>query len=77
MRDAFRSWLWPDRAIGKRESRQIREEHNIVVTSHGELYEAARLLVSFANKNNTINLTGDLASAVLLARKAVANVDGK
>jgi hypothetical protein len=25
------SWLWPDRVIGKRESRLLREEHNALI----------------------------------------------
>lgn len=28
---APRSWLWPDRTIGKRESGRLREEHNEAV----------------------------------------------
>jgi hypothetical protein len=35
-----KSWLWPDRAIGQKEARQLREEHNAVVNSHTELLEA-------------------------------------
>jgi len=31
------SWLWPDRTIGKLESRDLREEHNRLVNSHAEL----------------------------------------
>lgn len=27
----MRSWLWPDRTIGKKESRNLREEHNRTV----------------------------------------------
>ena len=26
-----KTWLWPDRVIGKRESRELREEHNALV----------------------------------------------
>jgi hypothetical protein len=33
------SWLWPDRVIGKRESRRLREEHNDLVN----LFELAKL----------------------------------
>jgi hypothetical protein len=28
-----RTWLWPDRPIGKRESRQLREEHNKAINA--------------------------------------------
>ena len=31
------SWLWPDHAIGKRESRRLRDEHNATVNSRAEL----------------------------------------
>ena len=37
---AHKSWLWPDRTIGMRESRALREEHNAVVNSHAELLSA-------------------------------------
>lgn len=33
-------WLWPDRTIGKRESRVLREEHNALFNSHAELLAA-------------------------------------
>lgn len=39
------SWLWPDRVIGKRESRRLREEHNRLNNSHAKLLEAARYAV--------------------------------
>jgi hypothetical protein len=35
-----KSWLWPDRTIGKRESRTLREEHNALVNSEAELLRA-------------------------------------
>lgn len=37
------SWLWPDRVIGKRESRALREEHNRLVNAHVALVEACKL----------------------------------
>lgn len=40
---AFECWLWPDRTIGKRESRQLREEHNKVVNAHANLLEVLKL----------------------------------
>ena len=40
------SWLWPDHAISKRESRQLREEHNALLNSHAELLEALRGLLA-------------------------------
>jgi len=35
----FSSWLWPDRTIGKRESRELREEHNRLVNAYVRLQE--------------------------------------
>lgn len=33
----MKTWLWPDRAIGKRESRELREAHNATVNMAAEL----------------------------------------
>lgn len=33
-------WLWPDKTIEKRESHQLREEHNKLVDSHNKLLDA-------------------------------------
>lgn len=38
------SWLWPDRAIGKRESRELREEHNALINSHAQLLDVLRMM---------------------------------
>ena len=35
-------WLWPDHAIGKRESRRLRDEHNEAVNLNAEMLEALR-----------------------------------
>ena len=45
-----RSWLWPDRTIGKSEPRTLRVEHNAVVNSHAELLSALKELVELPNK---------------------------
>lgn len=37
---APRTWLWPDHAIGKGESRQLREEHNHAVNTIEKLRAA-------------------------------------
>ena len=42
------SWLWPDRTIGKRESRRLREEHNALVNEHTAMLDALRELVELA-----------------------------
>ena len=36
---ASRCWLWPDREISKRKSRELREEHNAMVNRCGRLEE--------------------------------------
>lgn len=44
-------WLWPDRTIGKRESRELREEQNRLVNRLAELEEvltAARRAVKYS-----------------------------
>lgn len=33
----FKAWLWPDKTIGKKESRQLREEHNKLVNAYERL----------------------------------------
>lgn len=43
-----KSWLWPDHTIGKRESRQLREEHNALVNSHAELLAALQAVTATA-----------------------------
>jgi hypothetical protein len=37
-----RPWLWPDHAIGKRESRTLRDEHNATANEHADLLAALR-----------------------------------
>lgn len=44
-------WLWPDRTIGKRESRVLREEHNKLANSHAELLAALELALSRAESD--------------------------
>lgn len=36
------SWLWPNRSIGKRESRLLRDEHNALVNDYVRLLDALR-----------------------------------
>ena len=38
----FQSWLWPDHTIGKRESRQLREEQNALVNAYNEVLNVLR-----------------------------------
>lgn len=40
--DDPKPWLWPDHEIGKRESRQLREDHNAVINQLSQLLLLAR-----------------------------------
>lgn len=55
-------WLWPDRTIGKQESRQLREEHNAVV------HEVDRLKA--LNADLVSALTGTLSAMDAVATGA-------
>jgi hypothetical protein len=61
-------WLWPDRVIGKRESRLLREEHNRVVNFNAELLAALERVRFHPN-----NLTGRdwalISAALVKARE--------
>lgn len=47
------SWLWPDRVIGKRESRQLREEHNATNNLLHEALDQLETLADAAFKRDT------------------------
>jgi hypothetical protein len=70
----FTSWLWPDRTIGKRESRQLREEHNALVNSHEELVGLLRRAHSALQTMDTSGdwivsgLAGEIRSALAKAK---------
>lgn len=40
-------WLWPDRPIGKKESRRLREEHNAAVNTATQLLEALTRMMQY------------------------------
>jgi hypothetical protein len=40
------TWLWPDRTIGKAESRELREEHNAVVNQSAALREGISFIIA-------------------------------
>ncbi len=48
MNAPFHAWLWPDRVIGKRESRRLREEQNALVNSHADLLAALEKFIDTA-----------------------------
>ena len=39
------TWLWPNRTIGKRESGELRDEHNALVNRHAEVLVALRRMI--------------------------------
>lgn len=81
---AFKAFLWPDHVIGKRESRQIREEHNALYNSHAELLaaclEARGYVESFARsmKERGFEAMAQNGEACLSSmNRAVEKAEGK
>ena len=37
-------WHWPDRQIGKKESRRMRDEHNKLANEHSELLAVCEII---------------------------------
>lgn len=48
----FKSWLWPDHVIGKRESRRLREEHNALLNEFARLH--ARVSDALISDHQTV-----------------------
>jgi hypothetical protein len=71
---------WPDREIGKRESRLIRDEHNALYNSHAELLVAISALAEayFPWAGAVAKTQGEssLAAHVRNARAAIAKANG-
>lgn len=72
------TWLWPDHAISKAESRTLREEHNALANQHAELLAACKSVVDYYQ-----NMSGNPSCPVadkywidgaLLARAAIAKI---
>ena len=55
------SWLWPDKVIGKRESRLLRNEHNEAVNLNAELVEALECYAAHAEWTAEVFLQGENA----------------
>lgn len=68
------SWLWPDRVIGKRESRTLRDEHNALVNSHADLLEQLKALVGDLEWGTTNRWKGDGSKSI---RTAIAKAEGR
>ncbi len=70
--DKHTPWHWPDHVIGKRESRKLREAHNVTVNSHAELLEACERLIrclSWVEKSKL------MLQAEAQAEQAIANAN--
>jgi hypothetical protein len=50
---------WPDRTIGKKESRVIRDEHNALFNDYHRLVTAARSLMNLATAQLDTSATKD------------------
>jgi hypothetical protein len=68
----FTSWLWPDRTISKRESRQLREEHNALVNASAELVDALKGLKAILDEYQDLN--DQDCDAMCKAESALAKV---
>lgn len=79
MNATAKCWLWPDRTIGKRESRQLREEHNKIVNQHAELLEAVKKCedaIGFARLTGKLSNSGlsPVNDALVSARTALDHI---
>jgi hypothetical protein len=71
-----RSWLWPDHVIGKRESRQLREEHNALVNSHADMRDALKQInVRLCARGGPTET--ELAECRAFAQRAIAKAEGR
>lgn len=66
----IKTWLWPDHAISKTESRQLREEHNATVNVVVELVDRLRSLVKvtiedYGGPSAEMEMEMDAATAII------------
>jgi hypothetical protein len=52
----MQAWLWPNRVIGKRESGELREEHNALLNSHTELLAVCRAIAQLNEGQGRANM---------------------
>lgn len=84
-----KSWLWPDKVIGKRESRRLRDEHNALANSHDKLLAVCKAIdpnklealadwidCKYAGDPNP-EVQADLRSWAKQARAAIAKAKGE
>lgn len=63
-----KSFLWPDHAISKAESRRIREEHNAAINALADAINACRLVAENWE-------SGDLAEAARACQEVIDEHD--
>ena len=64
-----KTWHWPDKCIGRRESRTLRDEHNAVVNSQEELATSLAELLNTSALNHDLLTDADL-TAIRIAQEA-------
>jgi hypothetical protein len=82
MSNTVRPWLWPDHTIGKRESRELREEHNRAVNDHADAVRVLRDLVDVTRQAaERTTLTGSdlerLAKRIKAAEQQIIKAEGE
>ena len=71
------SWLWPDRTIGKRESRRLREEHNALVNEHTAMLDALRELLREVDAHLDYETDVEMGVAADVARAILNAIEGE
>lgn len=68
--EKFKAWLWPDRTIGKKESRRLREEYNQLYNKCHEKHFALILFVKQYEGNG--HDEREFRPEMIAARKALS-----
>lgn len=71
----FHAWLWPDKIIGKRESRRLRSEYNELHNAYVKLSEAYIALKMLRNALPIHTDNGVILAAMHAADLAIAEVE--
>lgn len=77
--NSMTSWLWPDRVICKRESRELRDEHNNLVNIKNKLVEALQSLLGSPELNvdglDDFTVNAKDAATIALESAGIVTVD--
>lgn len=68
MTQTSKFWHWPDRNIGKRESRVLREEHNKLANEHADLLTKLEGLVDWIGDGRYVSRSETIAARALVAK---------